>query len=312
MEMAQTQQTQTAQAAAQVVGNNGNGKMEVLFNAESHVWQVQRKNKDGSTVIVDKEESFDAMGEDDAIRVYLAHSKDAPKKRWAATTLLATILTQFYESHLSAWQGTGDRQKPIPSELSAQFRSCEEKYFERFLDAKHPSFEVFVSALPTTDMRGHELLTNGKLNRPAQFQAFLTAMRKEPTYNNTKNTVLGFFSYLGKLPMGDDGRLIPPEVMAVMVRNARINTPVDNSYKAKLSLLYRVLVSDSDEGQDKPTDEDLPAIIAMLEQMLDKAKSEEVAAAGRAAQRVKPGDVAKLAGEAISDAKQGEGYKVVH
>jgi hypothetical protein len=287
-------------------------KDEVLFNAETHVWQVQRKDSKGNTMVRDKEVSIEPMEEGEAVRVYLLHSKDAPKKRVAAVSLIAGIMSAYYEAYLSAWQGSADPHKGIPRELISQFNDCEGKFFERYLDKNHPLHELFVSTLPTEDLKGNPLIVLGKLNRAAQFQAYLTAMRQEPTYSNTKSTVLGYFGYIGKLPVGDDGRLIPAEVMAVMVRNARIIEPADNSYKGKLAALWRILVNGTDEG-DMPTTEDLPAIEAMLAEMSEKVKNLRDLAAAKASE--KPQDVAGITDDSIRKAQesaQAAGFKVVH
>jgi hypothetical protein len=287
-------------------------KDEVLFNAENHVWQIQRKDSKGNTMVRDKELSIEPMDEGDAVKVYLLHSKDAPKKRTAAVTLIAGIMSAYYEAYLSAWQGTADPHKGVPRELIGQFNDCEGKFFERYLDKNHALHELFVTTLPTEDLKGNPLTVMGKLNRAAQFQAYLTAMRQEPTYSNTKSTVLGYFAYLGKLPVGDDGRLIPAEVMAVMVRNARIIEQADTSFKGKLGVLHRILLADSDEGE-KPKDEELSTVEAMLAEMLDKVKALKSAADQRATERPKPGTVVGITDESIAKAQESarQGFKVV-
>lgn len=282
-------------------------KPEVLFNAENHTWQIQVKDAQGNTRVSDKVVSMEPMETVAAVRVFLGLAKDAPNKRLGAMTLLSVILSEFHEM-VAPWQGTADVHKGIPNELKGQFRDCEGKFFERYMDPKHPEHEQFIGRLPTADGRGNELTIAGKLNRQAQFQAFLTNTRAEPTYNNAKNVVLGYFAYYGKMPVGDDGRLIPPEIMTVLVRNARIVEQADNSFKGRLSTLYRVLCADSEEGE-KPTDAELPAVTAMLQEMLVKAKELESSAAQRAQELRKPGDVVGITEASIAKAQASTGLR---
>jgi hypothetical protein len=267
-------------------------KPEVLFDAAKHVWQIQTRDSKGNLRVTDKEESITPMDEADAAKTFALHAKDAPRKRIAALTLLSAILAEFH-SKVAAWQGTLDPHKGLPNELKGAFLDCETAYFRKFMEATHPAHAVFVSSLPTTDGRGNELTVMGKLNQEAQFQAFLTITRKDPSYGNAKNTVLGYFGYIGKLPMGEDGRLIPPEFMSQLVRNVRIIEQGDRSFRAMLGILHRTLVQGADEGQEKPTDDDLPTIVAMLREMYEAAQEQERAAAERARQRVHVGDIAK-------------------
>jgi hypothetical protein len=277
-------------------------KPNVIFDAASHLWQVQVKDSQGNLRVQDSVASIEAMENFAATSVFLGLAKEAPNKRVAAVTLLSAIMADHITS-LEAWRGNGDPKQPIPRELSGTFQRCEVKWFEKYMDPKHPEHDKFVNRLPTADGRGNILDTNGKPNYEARFDAFLTNTRKEPSYNNAKNVVLGFFSLLGRTPIGDDGRLIPPEVMAVMVRNARIIEQADTSYKGKLAVLYRVLVQGA-EDTEGPTDDDLPTIVAMLAEMHEKAKELETAAAMRAQQRLKPGmSVPAAADNAIASAR---------
>jgi hypothetical protein len=282
-------------------------KPVVLFDPEKHLYQVQTKDAQGNTRIADSMSSIEAMETTAAVQVFLGLAKDAPNKRVAAVSLLAAIMGQFSDS-IEAWRGNGDPKQPVPNELKGTFQRLEVRFFEQFQAKDHPYREQFMNRLPPADMRGKSLDAGAKPNWEARFDAFLTATRKDSTYANAKNTVLGFFSYLGRSPVGDDGQLIPPEAMAVMVRNARIVEEADNSYKGKLAKLYRILVADSDEG-DAPADDDMPTIVAMLGEMLDKAKTLESAAATRARQRMTPGQtvaqvgVAEAAKEAIASAQ---------
>lgn len=292
-------------------------KPEVLFNQETHLYQVQMKKADGSTQVQDRIESIELMDSTQAVQVFLGLAKDAPNKRAAAATLVASIM-DAYGDQIEAWRGNGDKGQPLSRELSGTFQRLEVKWFERFLEKDHPYHEQFMNRLPAMDGRGQSLDANGKPNWQARFDAFLTLTRKDAAYSNTKSIILYAFSLLGIKPVGDDGRLVPPEALSAMVRAAKTVIPVDNSYKAKLGILYRILTAGSDEGE-APKDEELPAIVAMLGEMFAQAKSLENAAATRATQQPR-GSIAQQAGEAIQQAQQApaptptanaEGFKVV-
>lgn len=291
-------------------------KPEVLFDLKKHTYQVQVKDSKGNTRLADTAVSIEAMEEAQATFVFLGLAKDAPGKRVAAVSLLAAIIAK-YGDKIEAWKGNCDTSKGLPNELKSAFQDCETDYFKHYMDKDHKDHAKFVQRLPTADGRGNELSVLGKLNKEAQFQAFMANTRKEPSYANAKNTVLGFYGYLGRLPVGDDGNLVPPEIMRVYVQNARIIEQADNSFKGKVYALHRWLVAGEN---DAPPDDDLPEIVSTLREILAQAETMEKAAAVRRTNKVRPGDVVqqtkdsmdKASGKVKPEDAPGKGAKKAH
>lgn len=274
-------------------------KQEVLFDVDKHLYQVQETQADGSLKVKDSIPSIEVMETNEAVSVYLGLARSASNKRVAAATLIAAILTK-HEAHVSAWRGKGDKTKPTPKELLGTFQRLEAKFFESFMETDHPYHNEFLGRLPPNDSRGGALDVDGQPNWSGRLEAFLTMTRKDPSYSNTKSLVLALYSYVGWLPVGQDGRLIPPEAMAAMVRAVRVTIPPDTSYRGALAKLHRILMADSDEG-DKPTEAELPAVEAMLADLFVKVKELRNIAATKATQARE--NVPQQAGDMIQRAQ---------
>jgi hypothetical protein len=297
----------TTEAVAVLAGEQGAKNLDWVRNSDGS-WSILRKNKDG-TQVTDGDKghlpSIPVMAEHDSLMLFLDVAAKQGTKREAFVSTLCRIVEHGLD-RIEAWQGKGNPSEGLDNTLKGAFQKCEDRYFEQFMDAKHPEHRLFVGRLPTTDSRNKPLEIAGKLNRDKQFEAFMTLTRKESTYAFLKNLVLSMFSYVGQLPYDDDGNIIPPEVMRVMVDKARIIVPQDNSFRAKLAVLHRVLTADSTEAP-KPEGDDLPTIVAMLESMLEVAKADEAAEATRVLARVKPGDVKQASDDAITAAQASTG-----
>jgi hypothetical protein len=295
---------------AVIVGEQGAKNLDFVRNSDGS-WSVMRKNKDGSQV-VDKDNghlpAIPVMDEHESLILFLDVASKQGSKREAFVSVLCRIVEHGLD-RIEAWQGKGNPSEGLDNTLKGAFQKCEDRYFEQFMDPKHPEHKLFSGRLPTVDSRNKPLEIGGKLSKDKQFEAFMTLTRKESTYAFLKNLVLSMFSYVGQLPYDDDGNIIPPEVMRVMVDKARIIVPQDTSFRAKLAALHRVLTADSKELA-APEDADLPTIVAMLADMLEVAKAEETAAATRALHRAKPGDVKAASDEAITAAQASTGRTV--
>lgn len=240
------------------------------------------------------------MDEREAVFMFLELADKASSKRAAAVSLLARILSEQLE-RVAPWQGKGDAQKGIDVELKGAFQKCEDRYFEKFMDPKHADHALFIGRLPKLDSKGSSLEIDGKLEPRKQFEAFLTNTRREPSYANNKNTVLGYFNLCGKLPYDDKGDIVPPEIMAQEVSNARIVVARDNSLKARLWELRNELV---DEKKAPPGD-DLPAILRTLAEMTDITRQmENVVAARLTAAGGRVGSTQAQSDEAIRKAQE--------
>lgn len=276
-------------------------KEQVFFNQETGEYAIQYTDSKGDLKTRDKVMQIDPVSEGDVLKQCLGLAKDAPKKRRGAVTLLALIMKWGLErDKLQGWRGNGARDKPIPNELKSAFQKCEDGYFEQFLDKNHPEHDLFVGRLPKENERGEALERDGKINQQARFEYFVSTTRREPSYANAKNLVLGFFNYCGQLPYAPDGEhIIPPEVMRVYVSNAREKVEADNSIKGKLHAIRRECMA---EGSNPP-DDDLPEIVATLKDLLPYMEGLMNVAAQRATARPKAGDVVEEANKALESAK---------
>lgn len=249
---------------------------------------------------------IELMEERKAILTVLGLAKDASNKRIACVSILCAIL-QEQIARVEAWQGKGNASKGVDVELKGAFQKCEDRYFEdRILNAEHEDHAIYLGQLPKEDARGNPLELDGKLEPRKQFEAFLTNTRKEPSYANAKSTVLAYFNLCGKMPFDPDGSIVPPEIMAQEVANARTITPKDNSLRARLWELRNELI---DEAQAPPGD-DLPVIMRTLREMLEMATQLENIHAARLTARGgnRVGDsIADKGAEAIRKAQESTG-----
>jgi hypothetical protein len=224
-------------------------------DTETHEYRLARAKKDGGEGPAEIIPPIEAMNITDACKALLGFAKEKQTLREAAVTIQAEILKEFTE-RLAGFKGTADKRAGIPKELKDAFRDCETDFFKRFLDSKHPAHKQFVNNLPKMNDRGQALEVMGKPNIEAQFQYFMSVTRAEGNYANAKNMVLSAYAYCGVEPLNDDGQLIPPEVLAAYVRNAREEGGQgtrDNSYKQRLYTLFDELVS-QDGWKKEPTD----------------------------------------------------------
>lgn len=249
-------------------------KPRIVRDNTTGAWSILDVQPDGSTVVRKGDKgnipAIPNMSEHESILMFLDLADKASTKRNAAVSLLARILKEQM-GRVEAWRGKGNPTAGIDNELKGAFQKCEDKYFEKFLSKDHPDHELFVGRLPKLDLQGKPLEIDGKLEAVKQFEAFLTATRRDPSYANNKNTVLGYFNLCGKLPYDEDGTIVPPEVMAQEVANARIVTPADNSLRKRLMDLRTELM---DEKKAPPGD-DLPAILRTLAEMTEYAQQLE-------------------------------------
>lgn len=274
-------------------------KEKVFFDSEKGLYKIIFTNNKGDEQTRDSVSVIHPMNQTDAVNVFLGLAKEAVNKRVAAVTLLGMILQQELTS-LKDWQGACDRTKQLPNELKTAFQDAETAFFKPMLDEKHPQHKSFVGRLPKVNERGEALEVDGKPNRQAQFQYFMTVTRKEPSYANAKNTVLGYFGYVGSLPYTDKGDIVPPEIMRVLVNEVRDVKAPDNSYKARLYALYREVVVES----KNPPGEDLPEIARTARELADHLKTLADAEARRVTEKdkVKPGDVVAQTKDAMEKA----------
>lgn len=272
----------------------------VLFDSDKGEYQIQFKNSKGDTQVRDRVHVISSMETGEAVNVFLGFAKDQPGLRRAAVSVLCRILMHSMDK-LGAFQGSGDKTKPLAPELRDAFQDAESVYFGQFMDDKHKLHKSFVAKLPKANDRGEPLEVGGKLNVQAQFQYFLRTMRKAPSYANAKNTVLSYYSLVGALPYLNekpDGTfdIVPPEVMRVMANNERIYEANDNSYKARLYAMFREVVS---EGKNPP-DEDIAEIARVATELAAHLATLAKAAETRA--KVKPGDIVAQTQQAMDKA----------
>lgn len=275
-------------------------KEKVFFDSEKGQYKIIFTNGKGDEQTRDTVSVIHPMNQTDAVNVFLGLAKEAVNKRTAAVTLLAMILSQELKS-LEEWQGKCDRTKQLPNELKTAFQDAETAFFKPMMDDKHPQHKGFVGRLSKVNERGEPLESDGKPNRQAQFQYFMTVTRRDPSYANAKNTVLGYFGYVGSLPYTEKGDIVPPEIMRVLVNEVRDIKAPDNSYKARLYEMYREVVVES----KNPPDADLPEIARTARELAEHLKTLADAAARRATETVKPGDVVAQTKEAMEKANAG-------
>lgn len=270
-------------------------KEQVFFDSDKGIYKITSRNAKGDEVTRDTVATIKPMDEKDAVGYFLGLAKDAPTKRNAAVTLIGLIMKAGM-GKIEGWKGSCDKTKGLPRELKSAMQEAEGDYFRQFLSGSHPQHKSFMGRLPKANDRGEPLEVGGKLNQEAQFQYFLTTVRKEPSYANAKNGCLNFFGYVGSLPYTDTGDIVPPEVMRVLVEQNRDITPPDTSYKARVYALYREVVAES----KNPPDSDLMEIHKTLQELADHFKTLKDAAAQRAT--MKPGDVVAQTKDAMAKA----------
>lgn len=276
---------------------------KVLQDGESGAWRVLSVTDKGETV-KDKYDALVGMEAGAAVKVLLGFAKEAANKRLASVSLLGLILKDN-EQRFDSWRGKVGGDAAIPNGCKETFRDLEKAFFSAFMDTKHSQHKAFIGNLPKADANGKPLHDKeGKLILEDQFEAFLNITRKDPSYSNAKNMVLGFLCYCGSLPYDSQGRIIPPEVIRYMVEAKRIRTVADTSFKARLLALRDELMG---AEAKTPPDDDMPTILAAIKQMADMVQEMENIAAVRRTNRPQPGSVKHDTDEAIAKAQASTG-----
>jgi hypothetical protein len=239
-------------------------KQQIVHNVKAGTYQVQTTDKKGSIMVRDTLPSLVAMDTDKAIQVYQGLAKDMPNKRLAAWSILTAVLSSCADT-LVAWKGGVSKDSSLPKELATSFRDAETAFYKPLMDHKHAGHKAFLGRLPVADAQGRPLDggTPGKTNPEAQFQAFLTAMRVDSTYSNNKNVLLGAWGYLG-IDAHDEGGLIPPEILRIMVANARVYTERDNSVLARVQEIHKEMIG-ADTITAPPAADIAPTLQALRE-----------------------------------------------
>lgn len=284
-----------------------------VVHTDNGTWKVLEKTNGGQESTKDEVAEIDGMDDAQALAAFQGYVSEAPNKRRAAVSLLCNILhfgltNQPERYKLDMYRGKGDAKTgQLDSSLKTNFLAAENDYFQQFMDEKHPLHKSFISRLPKTNERGDSLDKDTKaLTIEQRFDHFKTATRKDPSYSANKNLVLNFLNFVGQLPYTDkkDGRHItPPEIMRVLVANAKNVTPPDTSYETKLIQLLSELVTPADPN--KPVALNMARADEVLEWLsrAEDAISERLNMHKAAeAKRAKPGDVVDQTKEAMEKA----------
>lgn len=255
-------------------------KDKAVYIAETASYQIQRTDSRGVTRTTDDVPMIEHLEVTKAVQIFAGFAKEQKNLRDAACSLLADILT-FAAPSMKGYKGMIDPKGDLTQQIKDTFRDAESAFFKQFMDSEHEMHAEFLKRLPKQDERGREFLVLGKPNPEAQFQYFLTVLRKAPSYANAKNVVLSFWGFCGQSPMASDGSIIAPEVMRVMVAEVRQTVARDNGIKARLTEILREWKVE----EKNPPSDDLPTIVHLLTELLDHARTKATVAAELATQQ---------------------------
>lgn len=270
-------------------------------------WKILSTDKDGNEKTQDTIAEIDAMPDGEALQVFQGLVSQAPNKRRAAVSMLVSILRLSY-AKLDEFKGSGDPESgQLSNALREQFRKAEDAYFDQFMEKEHPFHDKFIKRLPAVNERGDSLDgKDGKPNWSERFAYFVTTLRKDPSYGQAKNMVLNFWHFVGQDPFHEDKNglhILPPEVMRVMVNNAKDVKPRDTSWAATFIGMSRDFVNPVDEKHRVFVDDArLDDCIVAAKDILAELERQKKLAEARAVKQAKPGDVVEQTKEAIASA----------
>jgi hypothetical protein len=171
----------------------------------------------------------------------------------------------------------------------------------------HALHRSFISRLPKMTERGDDILNQqGEADNAERYAYFLTSLRKDASYAQAKNLFLNFWSFVGAEPYHEDKKgihILPPEVMRVMVANAKNVTPPDNSWAGQFDRICREMVLAM--NSDKPISVDparIPDLIQNANIVLGELERLQKLSQAAEAKRAKPGDVVTQTQEAMARA----------
>ena len=287
--------------------------MAVKTNAEHLVdgsWKILETNTKGEESTKDTVSDIEGMSDGEALNVFQGLVSQGFNKRRAAVSLLIGILRLDY-SKMEEHKGQGDTETgQLSDSIKDTFRKAEDKYFDQFLIKDHPLHKAFIGRLPKINERGESLdKKNGSPDVGERYAYFIKSLRKDPSYGANKNLVLSFWAFVGQdmFTVGKDNHLTitPPEVMRVMVANAKNVIPPDNSWAAKMvGMIRELLIPDDPKKPVIIEDKYLPGLVQDAKALLGELMRLEALAAERAFKMAKPQDVVSQTKDAMDRANK--------
>jgi hypothetical protein len=282
-------------------------KVEVI-HGEDGVWKILSTDSKGVQKTDDTVKDIEGMDDAQALQVFQGLVSQAPNKRRAAVSLIVSILRLSY-GKMEDFKGAGDPETgQLSDSIKDVFRKAEDTFFDQFMVKEHPLHKAFTGRLPKVNERGESLdKKDGSADMAERYAYFTKSLRKDPSYGASKNMVLNFWAFVGQDPfiIGKDDAvtIIPPEVMRVMVNEAKDVKPADTSWATKLTTLIRELLVPTDPKKPVTLDDArLPGLVQDAKALLGELMRLESLAAERATKRAKPGDIVQQTKDAIGAA----------
>jgi hypothetical protein len=143
---------------------------------------------------------FEAMSDADAVRSIATEQKAAGSASKGAISLLAKMLDN---PRLDSYRGTTAANEAVPNELKAAIREIETEYLKPIFCLYH------------TD-KGAKPATVEKL-----WQAYSADLKAGGSYAVAKSEATKYFSYVGKTPICDNGKLLSVAAIKKLILNAK-------------------------------------------------------------------------------------------
>lgn len=278
------------------------------LHSDDGTWKILTTNAKGEEKTDDTVSDIEGMDDASALQVYQGLVSQAPNKRRAAVSMLVSILRMSY-SKMEEHKGQGDPETgQLSDSIKETFRKAEDTFFDQFMSKDHAFHKAFVARLPKINERGESLdKKDGSPDVGERYAYFIKSLRKDPSYGANKNMVLNYWAFVGQdmFVVGKDNsvHITPPEVMRVLINNAKNVTPPDTSWETKMTTLIRnLLIPDDPKHPVIVRDDKLPGLIQDAKALLGELMRLEALAAERAAKLAKPGDVVSQTKDAMEKA----------
>jgi hypothetical protein len=251
---------------------------DVSFNEEKITFVNTKTAKAESIVLLDRVDDVEA------IVAIAGEQKAAEKASVKAISLLCSIMDN---PRLDGWKGITPINETIPKELKQAIRELETEHIK-------PIFSKYHADKGATPAKIEQL-----------WQAYAGFLRQGGSYANAKSKVTAYFAHCGKLPVTDNGKLLPLAAIERLLQNAKESAP-KNAPSGIAGKLMK-LAEEVENRNESTVIGDIASAIQSLRAMLatfEGLEREALDSAMLKYQASTPGDVTALADNAISKAQR--------
>lgn len=207
---------------------------------ESKIVFVNTKTSKAETI-----DLLDRVPDLEAIVAIQGEQRAAQKASVKAISLLCSILDN---PRLDGYKGITPINESIPPELKSAIRDLETEYIR-------PIFTGYHASKGATPAKVEQL-----------WQEYATSLRKGGSYANAKSKVTAYFAHCGKLPIADNGKLLPLSAIEKLLQNAKEAAPKPEPKGISGKLV--AIANDLDKRTETTILGDIPSAVAALKAML--------------------------------------------